>query len=130
MEIQHKNIAITGVVFALLGIVLGAFGAHGLEAVLSADKLASFEVGIRYQMYHAIALLFLSLLTLNNRKALQQCFVLMLLGVLMFSGSIYILAFTELWNFSPGVLVFLTPLGGALLIISWLRLLLVVLKIR
>jgi len=130
MEIQHKNIAITAVVFALLGIVLGAFGAHSLEAVLSADKLASFEVGIRYQMYHALALLFLSLITLNNRKAVQQSFVLMLLGVSLFSGSIYVLAFTQVWNFSPGALVFLTPLGGALLIIGWLRLLLGVLKIR
>ncbi len=130
MEIQHKNIAITAVVFALLGIVLGAFGAHSLEAVLSADKLASFEVGIRYQMYHALALLFLSLITLNNKKAVQQSFVLMLLGVSLFSGSIYVLAFTQVWNFSPGALVFLTPLGGALLIIGWLRLLLGVLKIR
>ena len=128
MEIQHKNIAIIGVLMALIGILLGAFGAHGLEAVLSPEKLASFEVGVRYQLYHGLALLVLSLLIFKGSAVIKQVASLIVIGTLLFSGSIYILSFATAWNFSPGFLVFITPLGGVLLIIGWLRLLVALLK--
>lgn len=123
MTIQHKNFAICGVIFLAIAIVLGAFGSHALKELLSPEKLGNFEVGVRYQIYHGFALLWLSLVTLTA-KASKQVFYLWLLGILLFSGSLYILAFRELWDFEPGALVFITPLGGTLLIIGWLRLLL------
>ena len=123
MRIEHKNFALAGIIFTALSIVLGAFGAHALEAVLSAEKLVNFEVGVRYQVYQGLAMLWLSLVTLNNTKAQKQVYWLWVIGVIFFSGSLYILAMNEHWDFKPGPLVFITPLGGTLLIIGWLRLL-------
>lgn len=124
MTIQHKNFAIAGAFFTAIAILLGAFGAHALEALLSPEKLENFEVGVRYQVYHGLALLWLSLLAGFKPKALKQVFYLWLIGVIFFSGSLYILAMREHWDFEPGALVFVTPLGGTLLILGWLRLLL------
>ncbi len=122
MKIQHKNIAKVAVILACSGIVLGAFGAHGLESILSPPKIESFQVGIRYQIYHALALLILSLIDLKSTVATAWVYKLFLIGTVLFSGSIYVLSFTQAWNFSPGPLVFLTPLGGTLLIVGWIRL--------
>ena len=122
MTIQHKNFAIAAVVFLAVAIMLGAFGSHALKEMLSPEKLGNFEVGVRYQIYHGLALLWLSLVALQGRAS-KQVYYLWLVGILLFSGSLYILAFREVWNFEPGVLVFVTPLGGTLLIIGWLRLL-------
>lgn len=130
MEIKHKKIATAGVVLATFGIILGAFGAHGLESILSPEKIASFEVGVRYQLYHALALLFLSLVNLGSIKATQQVYLFMLVGTLLFSGSIYLLSFTTAWNFNPGMTVLITPLGGGLLIAGWVRLFLAIAKLR
>lgn len=128
MTIQHKNFAVAGVVLTALAIVLGAFGAHALEAILSPEKLENFEVGVRYQVYHGLALLWLAVLSGPSEKALKQVYLLWLVGVLLFSGSLYILAMREHWDFEPGALVFVTPLGGTLLIIGWIRLLLAILR--
>lgn len=123
MRIQHKNFAIAGAVFLAIAIMLGAFGSHALKEMLSPEKLGNFEVGVRYQIYHGLGLLWLSLVILPG-KASKQVYLLWVLGILLFSGSLYILAFREVWDFEPGALVFITPLGGTLLIIGWLRLLL------
>jgi uncharacterized membrane protein YgdD (TMEM256/DUF423 family) len=123
MRIEHKNFALAGIIFTALSIVLGAFGAHALEALLSAEKLANFEVGVRYQVYQGLALMWLSLVSSLDKKALKQVYYLWLIGVIFFSGSLYVLAFTEVWDFTLGPLVFITPLGGTLLIFGWLRLL-------
>ena len=95
-----------GALLAALGIALGAFGAHGLKARLDPQMLATFEIGVRYHMYAALALIALAPQVQHTRGL-----VLLLLGLLVFSGSLYILALTETRWLGAA-----TPLGGLLLI--------------
>ena len=116
-----KNYLIIGVILMLTGVLLGAFGAHSLKEVISEEKLISFETGVRYQMIHGIA--FLLLVGLN--KALEgfqvknSTLFLMTLGVLLFSGSIYLLALQEVFGVGLTFLWPITPLGGLMIIVSW-----------
>lgn len=101
---------------ALTAVAAGAFGAHALKSRLSVEKLASYEVGVRYQMYHALALMVLTLVYERARsRGLTAARVLIFIGVLMFSGSIYILALLG-WRWMGPI----TPIGGGLMIIGWL----------
>jgi len=121
---MNKKLLITGVILGALSIVLGAFAAHGLEKVISKDAIETFETGVRYQMYHALLLLFVgnsSLITTKNKRII---WILVLFGLLMFSGSIYVLATNKLSGFNFKKIAFITPLGGLLLIASWIILLL------
>lgn len=115
---MNKRLLITGSIFGFLGVLIGAFGAHGLEKVLSPDKLATFETGVRYQMYHALLLLIIPnfSLQLKTKKAL---WILLLSGVVLFSGSIYGLATNSMTFFDFKTVAFLTPIGGTLLIVAW-----------
>lgn len=115
---MNKRLLITGSIFGFLGVLIGAFGAHGLEKVLSPDKLATFETGVRYQMYHALLLLIIPnfSLQLKTKKAL---WILLLSGVVLFSGSIYGLATNPMTFFDFKTVAFLTPIGGTLLIVAW-----------
>lgn len=122
-SIQNKNMErkITGVA-ALMGmtaIILGAFGAHALKKYLSVAELTTFETGVKYQLYHALFLLFLGLNTTLSEKVKKTIFQLVIFGVLFFSGSIYLLATKTITglNFKPVGIV--TPIGGALLIGAW-----------
>jgi uncharacterized membrane protein YgdD (TMEM256/DUF423 family) len=97
------------------GVILGALGAHALKNLLTPDKLASFETATRYQLLHAVALL---LLSWNSEKLTPAQFqwtaLFLTLGIFFFSGSIYILVFHKI-----KALVWVTPLGGVLLILAW-----------
>ncbi|MCE3297199.1 MAG: hypothetical protein K0R65_2913 [Crocinitomicaceae bacterium] len=116
----QKNAFILGAVLLLTGIVLGAFGAHGLEGKITQEKIMTFEVGVRYQVYHGFGFLFLGLLFPYLSFSLTWVFRLMLLGVILFSGSIYLLATNTLMGIDISkILGPVTPLGGLLLIISW-----------
>ncbi|NUM56524.1 MAG: DUF423 domain-containing protein [Candidatus Hydrogenedentes bacterium] len=99
-----------------LGVILGAFGAHGLKSRLPEDLLVTFEIGVRYHMYHAIALLAVALLApahTNNRWLGRACWA-WLTGIIIFSGSLYALALTNTrW------LGAITPIGGVAFIIGW-----------
>lgn len=114
----------TGALFALTAVVLGAFGAHALKEVLSPDQLTSYETGVRYQMYHALALILLSLrgalITLRFEKAILFLFTM---GILLFSCSIYLLNLQTVLGINLKWLGPITPLGGSLLIIGWALLL-------
>ena len=99
-----------------IAIGLGAFGAHGLKKVLSAEDLTIFETGVRYQMYHALALVICGLLAGNLPKVnLGPPATGFTLGSIVFSGSLYFLVLT-----GPRWLGAITPIGGLLLIGSWL----------
>lgn len=116
---MNKKILIAGSILGLLGIILGAFGAHGLEKLVDADAVNTFETGVRYQMYHAFFLLILggtSFVTLRTKKIV---FYLVLIGVLFFSGSIYGLATNQLSSFDFKTIAWITPIGGLLLISAW-----------
>lgn len=109
-----------GVALAGLGVGLGAFGAHGLRARVSADLLAVFETGVRYQMYHALALLGLSLAWGRWSGAyLTAAGYLFIAGVALFSGSLYLMTLTgaRWWGA-------VTPLGGVAFLAGWFTLLL------
>jgi uncharacterized membrane protein YgdD (TMEM256/DUF423 family) len=105
-----------------LGVVLGAFAAHGLKPLLSVSALESFNTGIRYQMYHAFLLFFLATTTHITAKQKSILYTLILIGVLVFSGSIYVLATNDLTSFNFKVIGFITPIGGLFLIASWVLL--------
>lgn len=120
MNKEVKRITITALVLLILGIILGAFGAHGLKGKVSVEKIASFEVGVRYQMINAIALLALASLRMKISGSLRVAFSLVLLGVILFSGSIYGLTFQPNPSGITKVLGPITPLGGLLMIIGWI----------
>ncbi|WP_298391824.1 DUF423 domain-containing protein [Flavobacterium sp.] len=105
--------------FGMTAIVLGAFGAHALKKVLTVDQLDTFETGVKYQMYHALFLLFLGLNAHLSLKTKKSILVLTILGIIMFSGSIYLLATDSLNAFNFKVIGFVTPIGGLLLILAW-----------
>ena len=110
-------------VLGMIAIILGAFGAHALKKVLSVDQLATFETGVRYQMYHALFLLLVGQLDMLSQKASKTIYYLVLSGVVLFSGSIYLLVTNSLTSFDFRIIGFVTPIGGLLLIIAWFVLL-------
>ena len=120
-----KTILISGAILAAIAVILGAFGAHALREKLPVDQLQVFETGVRYQFYHAFALMLTGvLLVLLPHPAIQRAGVFFLLGILLFSGSIYLLSTRELLGIAgwKSVLGPLTPLGGLSFIIGWIML--------
>ncbi|MES2818872.1 MAG: DUF423 domain-containing protein [Pseudomonadota bacterium] len=103
------------VFFGFTGVALGAFAAHGLKARLSADYLAVFQTGVHYQMLHALALLALALLSVQlPGRWLTAAGSLFVLGILLFSGSLYALTLTGV-----GKLGIITPFGGLAFLAGW-----------
>jgi uncharacterized membrane protein YgdD (TMEM256/DUF423 family) len=99
-----------------IAVALGAFAAHGLKNILSPELLNTFQTGVQYQMYHALALLGVGLLALHypNNPLLKTSGYLFLLGIVLFSGSLYVLALSGIrW------LGAITPLGGLAFLTAW-----------
>ncbi|MGW9684216.1 DUF423 domain-containing protein [Flagellimonas sp. 2504JD1-5] len=116
---MNKTILVTATVFGLTGIMLGAFGAHGLEKIVDQASVASFETGVRYQMYHALFLLFLGIWDGLDAKPRKLVFRLIWIGTVLFSFSIYLLSLNELTSIDFRKIGFITPLGGSILIVGW-----------
>jgi uncharacterized membrane protein YgdD (TMEM256/DUF423 family) len=116
---MDKKILLAAAFLGITAIILGAFGAHALKKVLSVEQLQSFEVGVRYQMYHALFLLFIGVFAFLNEKERLLIFWLTIFGVLFFSGSIYLLATNGITNLKTKFLGPVTPIGGLLLISAW-----------
>ncbi|MCI4442498.1 MAG: DUF423 domain-containing protein [Lentimicrobium sp.] len=116
---MDKKIISTGAIFGMLAIILGAFGAHALKKVLSIEELSTFETGVKYQMYHALFLVFIGTINELSQKAKKTIYYLVVFGVIFFSGSIYLLATNNLTSFDFKVIGFITPVGGLLLILAW-----------
>ena len=108
-----------GIVFGVLSVILGAFGAHGLEDKLTPDDIRTFETGVRYQMYHALFLLVLGSLKQLPAERKKWIYYLAVCGIVFFSFSIYFLATNTLTSFDFKVIGFVTPVGGLLLIAAW-----------
>jgi uncharacterized membrane protein YgdD (TMEM256/DUF423 family) len=125
---MNKKIIASGALLGTLAIVLGAFGAHALKKILTIEELSTFETGVKYQMYHALFLLFIGTSTLLNEKTKKTIFYLVSVGVLFFSGSIYFLATNRLTSFDFKTIGFITPIGGLLLILAWMALFFNILK--
>ena len=121
---MDRKVLSTGAILGMIAIILGAFGAHALKKILSIEQLATFETGVRYQMYHALFLLFIGLIKNMQKKKKKAIYFLVLFGVILFSGSIYLLATNNLTPFDFKIIGFVTPIGGLLLIMAWMVLLL------
>ena len=117
----------TGALLGALGVALGAFGAHALKPTLMANQsLETYELAVRYQFYHAFALLIIGLLMEKmESKTLMSSSTSMVVGVVLFSGSLYALAFK-----TGTMIAFVTPIGGLFLIIGWVLLLISLLKAK
>jgi len=116
---MEKKILILGLILGMLSIIFGAFGAHALKKVLSEESLVSFETGVRYQMYHALFLLLIANTAFLSVKEKSILFYLVLVGVLFFSGSIYLLSTSAVTGIKSKILGPITPIGGLVLIVSW-----------
>lgn len=111
----RKTLAIAGALIAL-ATVLGAFGAHALKAHLPADKLQVYETAVRYHFFHALGLLAIGVLLRSmDGELLRWSAALVLTGVILFSGSLYLLTFG-----APRLLGIVTPVGGLALIVGWI----------
>jgi len=117
---MNRTILLTAVLLGMFAIILGAFGAHGLEKLVPADAVETFEVGVRYQMYHALFLLFLGLWPQGSDRIKKQVLLMVVVGVVLFSFSIYALALNSLTAFDFKTFGFLTPIGGVFLILGWI----------
>ena len=109
---------------AMLSVILGAFAAHGLKSKLSESLLNTFQTGVQYQMYHSLAVILLVILY----RQMPQSILLysagfMFAGIILFSGSLYMLALTQIKWFGP-----VTPLGGVCFIVAWALLVAAALK--
>ena len=118
---NDKRLLIIAAVLAMLAVVLGAFGAHTLENLLTEKQLGSFETGVRYQFYHSLAIFIVWILGKQlNRITLLRSGWLFTIGILLFSGSIFLLSCRDLLGIENYKwLGPLTPIGGALFIIGW-----------
>ena len=99
-----------GVIFAFTSVILGAFGAHLLKDLLSATELSSFKTGIRYQMFHALGIIILSLNQDKFTGKLYRVLQIMSFGVVLFSFSIYVLSLQNILNIKLSFLGFITPI--------------------
>jgi len=112
----HQIIIATAAIFGMLAVIFGAFGAHALKKTLSTDQLQSFEVGVKYQMYHAIVLLALGFSPYTVTATTYWCFTI---GIILFSFSIYGLVLSDAIGKKLRVLGPITPIGGLLLVAGW-----------
>jgi uncharacterized membrane protein YgdD (TMEM256/DUF423 family) len=105
-----------GSVLALLAVALGAFGAHGLEDVIDDDLLSAFKTGVQYHMFHALGLLVLAIAAdkQGETKALRWAARLLTIGIVLFSGSLYVMAVTDIRPLGA-----ITPLGGVSFLAGW-----------
>lgn len=127
---MNRRFYIAGFSFGLIGIILGAFATHGLKPMLTPEAAASFETGVKYQIYHALLLLILGNNTHLNGKIGSWTFYLFVIGTILFSGSIYLLATNSLTDINFTGIALSTPLGGSLLILGWGILLIYFLKLK
>lgn len=127
---MEKKILVTGAFLGLIGIILGAFAAHGLKPQLTPDQILTFETGVKYEMYSAFFLLFLGIAARVPEKVKNICFYLTIFGAVLFSGSIYLLATNSLTSFDFTVIALTTPLGGTLMIAGWIVLLISFFKLK
>ena len=116
---MDKKILLIALLFGIFSIVLGAFGAHALKKTLSPEQLASFEVGVRYLMYHALFLLFVGTTSTLLPEQKNTIMYLTLVGILMFSCSIFLLTTSSITGINFKFLGPITPIGGLLLIAAW-----------
>ena len=120
---MNKQIIITASFLGLLAVIFGAFGAHGLKAVLTPLQLEVWHTAVQYHFYHVFALLFLSTFARFKSGLIMASYYLFAIGIIFFSGSLYLLACRDVLGWSwLGIMGPITPLGGVLFIAGWVTL--------
>ncbi|MBM7645422.1 uncharacterized membrane protein YgdD (TMEM256/DUF423 family) [Scopulibacillus daqui] len=124
---MSKLFIILGSALAFLSVALGAFGAHILKAKIGEQHLSVFETGVQYQMMHAIGLIIVGILSMTafqgQSSLLNWAGWIMLIGIILFSGSLYMLSTTQISAFGP-----ITPIGGVAFLVSWLLVIIAFIK--
>jgi uncharacterized membrane protein YgdD (TMEM256/DUF423 family) len=127
---MYKPALIIGFICAALGVIIGAFAAHGLKPMMELSQQQTFETGVRYQMYHSFALILIGLLSIQfNNSNIQYATLFFTLGIVCFSGSLYTLSLLQM-NGIVGLkgVGIITPIGGLLFILGWMFSLMAVIK--
>jgi uncharacterized membrane protein YgdD (TMEM256/DUF423 family) len=124
---SSKTFLLLGSTNAMLAVILGAFGAHALKTRLGADLLAVYQTGVHYHFYHALGLLVVGVVAHQFPPSLwiKTCGWLMFAGIILFSGSLYLLSITQIRGFGA-----ITPLGGLAFILAWLALVIEIIGVR
>ena len=127
---MQKIYLVIGILLAGLAVGLGAFGAHGLKKVVSAEDVATYQTGVQYQMYHAFALLFVGILSGRIYNGhVSYAGVLFTAGIILFSGSLYLIVSLHAMSKAvPKMIGILTPIGGLMFILGWICMLIGILK--
>jgi len=122
-----KFFLVSGATFGFLSVALGAFGAHGLEKILTDKLLDTFKTAVEYQFLHSIVLLIVGLLASQHLKALsiKLAGYFFLVGILLFSGSLYLYIATQ-----TKIFAMITPVGGIFFLLGWLALIVSILKLQ
>ena len=116
---MDKKIIKTAAILGFIAIAFGAFGAHTLKKMVGVLELNTFETGVRYQMYHALFLLFIGTTNLISEAAKKVIYSTTLSGIVLFSGSLYFLALNSFLPFNFKPFGFVTPIGGLLFLTAW-----------
>ena len=126
---MHKGFLKTAAILGALSVALGAFAAHGLKQILSVDLLQTFETGVRYQFYHVFALLATGILyAAFPGKLMKMAGYLFITGIILFSGSLYLLCYVKHNELPLNWVGAITPFGGAAFIAGWAMLFIAVFK--
>ena len=105
----------------MLAVIMGAFGSHALKEVVLPERLASFEIGVRYQFFHALAIITVGILFYFGKKSfLKYAGWAFLIGIILFSGSLYLLAVCDIFPVPIHIVGPLTPVGGIFFIAGWM----------
>lgn len=127
---MHSVFVMTGTFLAGLAVILGAFGAHGLKKIVPPETVTTFQTGVQYQMYHALAMIFVGMLFEKADSGIMKwagiCFII---GIILFSGSLYLITLLKAKN-TVGLsgIGIITPFGGLFFVAGWLMMFIAVWK--
>lgn len=117
---MRKSILVLAAFFGLIAVAFGAFGAHGLKKLISPEYITMWEKGVQYQFYHTLALIVCALyLKAEDSKLIRNAAYFFVIGILFFSGSLYLLATRDLTGVPTIILGPITPIGGFFFIVGW-----------
>lgn len=119
---MNKRIILTGTVFGFIAVIFGAFGAHGLEGKINDSSIENWKTAVNYQFYHTFAILFLSTFSRAKNGLINFAYFAFVLGIFLFSGSLYLLSTREITGLSASFLGPVTPIGGLCFILGWISL--------
>jgi len=116
--VKNRTILISGAIFMALSVLLGAFGAHALKTRLTPEMMQIYQIGVEYQFYHAMGLLFTGIIGFQiNSKWVSRSAIFLGIGIILFSGSLYLIALSGIKAIGA-----ITPIGGLLFVAGWISL--------